>query len=165
MTLAFSQQLNGKSTFFVDRILNGLLYSNIINHNEHHFLKIDYFKKTCFQYAIGSAKFHTIRDNSLKRWKPGTKIHFVINNRTKNRFQFAPIVPVISLQEIQIKYCYNPKTENFDLPFVLIDGREIKGKELTILANNDGFDTVEDFFEYFNTDITKTIIHWTNFKY
>lgn len=110
-------------------------------------------------------KIHTIRQDIKNKWKPGNKIHFVINNRTKNRYQFAPTIVCTSTQQIIIKYFYNGKTEQFDLPTVLIDGKEKKGKQLLELANNDGFDTVEDFFAYFKTDFTGKIIHWTNFKY
>ena len=48
-------------------------------------------------------KKHTIRKDEKDRWKVGNDIHFVINNRTKNRFQFAPITKVKSIQIIKIK--------------------------------------------------------------
>ena len=33
------------------------------------------------------------------------------------------------------------------------------------LAKNDGFESVEDFFAYFNKDFKGKIIHWTDLQY
>src|SRR5699024_11014489 len=49
-------------------------------------------------------KIHTIRHDGKNRWKTGNKIHMVINNRTKDRFQFAPVLECKSVQKIEIKY-------------------------------------------------------------
>jgi hypothetical protein len=34
-----------------------------------------------------------------------------------------------------------------------------------VLARNDGFATVKDFFEWFSEDYTGKIIHWTELRY
>lgn len=117
-------------------------------------------------------KFHTIRPDPHNRWRPGTKIHFVINNRTKDRFQFAPVIEVKSVQEIEITR-HGPLAE---IPMtmkyhrvgmkVVIDGGLVDGYEmLEFLALNDGFNSVEDFLKYFNYDFSGKIIHWTDLKY
>lgn len=36
---------------------------------------------------------------------------------------------------------------------------------LNMLAKNDGFDSVEDFFNWFNKDYKGKIIHWTELRY
>jgi len=36
---------------------------------------------------------------------------------------------------------------------------------LKTLARNDGFESVDDFFKWFNADFQGKIIHWTDFKY
>jgi hypothetical protein len=51
---------------------------------------------------LETPKIHTIRTDYPHKWKSGNKIHFVINNRTKNRFQFAPVIPCTRTQDIQI---------------------------------------------------------------
>src|SRR5699024_2081987 len=57
----------------------------------------------CNPYFDHIPKIHTIRHDEKDRWKPGMKIHPIINNRTKNRFQFAPVVECQSVQKIKIK--------------------------------------------------------------
>ena len=40
-----------------------------------------------------------------------------------------------------------------------------KRKKLDLLAQNDGFETIEEFFAYFNEDFKGKMIHWTDLKY
>lgn len=158
MTLGFSRQINGYPTYFAEKIWAGLMM----------------FDKLCQQpetvKAYGATnlieddwmyKLHTIRQDSKDRWKAGNKIHFVYGNRTKNRWQFAPVIECLATQRIEIKY------EAPMRPIVKIDDRtfdldcyEDKGK-LYQLAVNDGFDSLVEFFDYFNDDFTGKIIHWT----
>lgn len=44
-------------------------------------------------------------------------------------------------------------------------GRSTITKRLIKLATNDGFETVRDFFKWFNSDFEGKIIHWTEFNY
>ncbi|WZL88291.1 hypothetical protein VS868_11860 [Salinimicrobium sp. 3283s] len=108
-----------------------------------------------YGWARNHKKAHTIREDSKDLWKAGRDIHFVINNRTKQRFQFAPVVKCVSVQKVEISFMND----------VLVDGRELSFNEIEVLAKNDGFDSVEDFFSWFNKDFTGKIIHWTNLKY
>lgn len=163
MILAFSTQLNNKPTLFVEKILNSMHYDlklgAVIN---------DYLIAEKHQYdaayklvdAIRSqkAKKHTIRKDTSNRWKAGNDIHFSINVRTKNQFQFAPVVKCVSVQKIEIEY------ENIGV-IVLVDDKPLTTKQVLELAINDGFNSIEEFFEYFNKDFTGKIIHWTNLKY
>ena len=179
MTLAFSTQINGKPIHFVEKIWQGLLIS------ERRF-SWDDFAPYIFdspglgRFVLGEfkPKIHTIRKDLKDRWKEGRDIHMVIHNRTPKRFQFAPVVKCVSTQEIVIKYSptLNRGGRKFDKAIVWIDegaseclwiDDEIKNCALTIeqLAINDGFDSVEAFFEYFSEDFTGKIIHWTNLKY
>lgn len=169
MILPFSTQINGKPNYFVERI--------------HKSLREVYFGKPAL-YAFATETFdllffhkctpklHTIRKDEKNRWKPGTKIDFFINTRKKDMFRFAPVLPVVSVQRISIKHentYTHKKTATIE-----IDGNwfaaynfnknNIYGK-LELLIKNDGFNSVEDFFNYFNEDFDGKIIHWTNFKY
>jgi hypothetical protein len=161
MTLAFSKQLNGKATFFPFKILFGLESKKIISYEDWFSLidKVEFPKKIIFD------KLHTIRHDEKNKWKAVNLIHFVINNRTKHRYQFAPVVKCVSTQNIEITYWYNKKTQLFDLPMVVVDDKELSKKKIFVLARNDGFNSTKEFFLYFNTNFKGKIIHWTNTQY
>lgn len=107
-------------------------------------------------------KIHTIRRDEKGRWEVGNLIHFVINNRTANRLQILPIIKVVAIQEIEI--IYGNLKAGWDRG-VKIDGRFLMDKELKDLAVNDGFASLNEFFDYFNKDFKGKLIHWTNTKY
>jgi hypothetical protein len=92
-------------------------------------------------------------------------IHFVIKNRTPQRYQFAPVLKVRAIQKIEIEWIVGTK------PVVVIDGAHFYNPIVGIdhgmlhLAINDGFDSIEHFFQYFRTDFTGIIIHWTDAFY
>lgn len=151
MTLSFKTQINGVSNYFVEKILSGIEPLSL-RHELPEVVDYNVFTKC-------PAKIHTIREDKKDRWKAGNKIHFVINNRTKNRLQFAPVLPCVSTQKIIIEY------SAFFPPLVAVDGRKLNRWEIKELAINDGFDSVEDFFSWFNEDFTGKIIHWTDCLY
>lgn len=107
-------------------------------------------------------KFHTIRHG--ERFKKGDKLHMVINNRTKNRFQFVPVLEVVSTQEVYMS-CFKQELE------IDIDDRYRYYPDKEKLAINDGFDSYDDFESYFKYIMKETntfsgqIIHWTDLRY
>lgn len=177
MTLAFATHwpknmpahMAGKPTYFVEKIILGLDKHIGTVHTEPYLEK--YQEKTGKPPVNIDGKLHTFREDKNDRWKAGKDIHFAINNRTKNYFQFAPVVPCISTQKVEINHFLGYSQ-------VLIDNK-LYGEifhhglddiyqytdDLEILAKNDGFDSVEDFFAWFNKDWSGKIIHWTNLKY
>jgi hypothetical protein len=170
MILAFSTQMNGKPTFFVEKILTGLLNDYFETDNDK-YIGISEFTSKVDLREVRKPKLHTIREDKNDRWKPGTNIDFFINCRQPNMFRFAPVLPMVSTQEIEIRWIGLSKEMGEMRPWVRIDGKSIytidqidKDKMLQ-LANNDGFDTIEDFFAYFNQDFTGKLIHWTELKY
>lgn len=164
MTLAFSTQLNKVPTYFVAKILKGLELNKLITYKDIlPFYVIDTVDR--YKSLFVKPKIHTIRTDKKERWKSGNLIHFVINNRTPNRYQFAPVLKCVSTQKIKIYYWYNPKTEKFDDPDVYIDDKLLNFPQVEELAINDGFESTKDFFAYFNTGFSGKIIHWTNKKY
>ena len=170
MTLAFSTQLNKIPTYFVEKILSGLHKYSLIPFERFYKLKCNYYSNcTNGDYknlnVIFKPKFHTMRVDEHDRWKVGTLIHFVINNRTTIRYQFAPVLKCISTQKVEIKYFYNKAKDKFSTPVVMIDGKILYKQEVDELAINDGFESTKDFFAYFNTDWSGKLIHWTNKKY
>lgn len=158
MTLGFSTQINKKPNHFVAKIWRSFLHGVEMNGKEFK----DYFEILTSEYKIFidqvKPKLHTIREDAHDRWKAGNDIHFVINNRTPERFQFAPVVKCISTQSIKIKHTAAGI-------FVIVDNKILNHSETETLAINDGFETLEDFFKYFNKSFSGKIIHWTDKKY
>lgn len=173
----------GKLTLFPDKILESL--KEVVD-----FYYYDYH---CGELPLGikpwddipdveviKPKIHTIRPGG--RWKPGIMIDFFFWTGKPYRSphcKFAPRVPVKSVQSIGI-YWSEKKFENGSIlkrvevgidDYTLEDAVWIDGKLqhyaywFEKLAENDGFDSIEDFFAWFNEDFTGKIIHWTDFKY
>lgn len=160
MILGFKTQINGKENLFVEKIIKGLVQKELIT--------IDSGRASGKLMASElNPKLHTIRDDSKNRWKAGTKIDFFINCRKADMTRFAPILPVVSIQDIMITRNKHGKA------MVFIDGKIFYMQDWSVeqkykmlhFAHNDGFDTTEEFFEYFDTDFNGKIIHWTNLKY
>lgn len=168
MILPFSTQLNGKPTYFVEKILRGIL-------NEHSHKGLDLAE---FIYQSGETlkyqnvddiftvienkvkpKLHTIREDSKDRWKAGTKIDFFINCRQPSMFRFAPVLPVVSVQEIEFREL------DKDHYIIVVDGRTLGGNDIRKLSINDGFDCEKDFLEYFPVGFKGKLIHWTDLRY
>ena len=162
MILPFSTQINGKPTYFVERIHKCFSLKEInmiagLDPSIHYPKDYNFVAKDKLP-----AKLHTIREDKKERWKPGTKIDFFINCRQKDMFRFAPRIPVVSTQTIEII------ADNFEFMNdyqIKIDGKLLSFDEQLELALNDGFDCLLHFFLYFNTDFTGKLIHWTDLKY
>lgn len=164
--------LAGQNTLFPLKVLRCL--ENEYSGKMHAFKMRTFFSYSRYEgftqevYQKILPKFHTIREDKGNRWKAERDIQLVINNRTKNRYQFAPVIPCVSVQPIKIEY--DPKDPVFPNVNVLVSTGNNSYKllgiySITQLALNDGFDTVEDFFAWFNKDCTAKIIHWTNLRY
>jgi hypothetical protein len=100
MILGFSTQLNGKPTYFVEKIHSGLLQNDLLQGfdlGDNHEFDLD---KLC----SCKPKLHTLRDDPKDCWHAGIMIDFFINVRTKKMFRFAPVLPVVSTQKIFITY-------------------------------------------------------------
>lgn len=191
MTVTFSTKwgknmgdLAGQPNYFVQKIWRGLITESDFDYCDMYESEMEHLKKFGRYWDghmdIPTPKLHTIRQDPHDRWKPGANIHFVINNRTKDRFQFAPIIQVKSIQRLEIRY--TKSSLGNPLVYVGIESKKNNGYMLCFdtynperkessfghidkLASNDGFDSIEDFFKFFNTDFTGKIIHWTPLLY
>jgi len=163
MILPFSAQINGKPTYFVEKIWEGIFKGIPI-----HYEGLEIGKKALPKdYIINTnkPKLHTIRDDANDRWRKDVMIDFYINCRQKNMFQFAPRLPCVSTQEVFMTYAFNGIIE------ISVDDTYINDR--LAFAQNDGFDTWEDFFNYFYPKIKANpdlfykgkIIHWTELRY
>lgn len=192
MILSFKTKINGKPSYFPEKIITGLLQYDFISFDRAKELfqpqiltKIipeayqtnEIKSAKVFNIGFDNTKFynpkiHTIRKDDKNRWKAGTTIDFFINARQKDMFRFAPKIPVVSVQKIEIVYSeFQENGKLFKLPAVWIDGKlhydfigSLK-ENMRSIAINDGFENIEDFFAYFNEDFEGKIIHWTDFKY
>ena len=180
MILPFSTKLNGKPTYFVEKIHKSFRIKEVnlkaaIDPTIHYTKDYNFVAKDKL-----AAKIHTIREDKNDRWKPGTMIDFFINTRTKDMFRFAPRIPVVSVQKFEIKWglCKTIATifiddvdyatfKNYNDGFGYRDlyyPNSIPARGFSFIGN-DGFDSKEDFLTYFNQDFTGKIIHWTDKKY
>ncbi len=165
-TLPFSTKFkDGTPTFFIIKIWESLALKNDFNSSEFIHYRDAYKLKFGHPWSIlfksYHPKHHTIRQDEKNLWVPGRKIHMVVFNRTKNRFQFAPVLEVKSVQKIEIIRTSDYLNETI----VKVDNRQLQQKEVQLLAWNDGFDNLIDFWLWFSGGFTGKIIHWTNLKY
>lgn len=159
MILPFSTQLNGKLTYFVERIHKSFSLKEVymkagLDPNIHYPPNYNFVAKDKLP-----PKLHTIREDKNDRWKAGTKIDFFINCRQPTMFRFAPVLPVVSVQEIEFREL------NKDHYIIVVDGRTLGGNDIRKLSINDGFDCEKDFLEYFPVGFKGKLIHWTDLKY
>lgn len=171
MILPFSTQLNGKPTYFVERIHAGLIAHSKIPTDA--ILEFAHPEFNVDALAEKHMKIHTIRDDKSDRWKQDVLIDFFINTRKPNMTRFAPKIHCKGTQTIEITFLNEEiptftgevsklaKTRYNEVD-VCVDGNVMSIKDIKELSENDGFDTVEDFFNYFNKDFTGKIIHWSD---
>ena len=141
MNLAFSTILNNKPTYFVEKILKSISTYYFKHQNCYVDLE-EYFDKYTIQDNVLKCylepKIHTIRRDDNDRWKRDNKIHFVINPRTKDRVQFAPIMFVKSIQTIEIVYYTDREVLINDLPpkiaIVIDDEKRLTDDEILKLS-------------------------------
>lgn len=156
MVLGFKTEINGKHTFFVQKILSS------------------------FGGGIFKPKLHTIRKGN--RWKAGKTIHFATGQRTKN-YQCFHVAKCVSVQSIEIIDCDNipPSQYNnqvhvvsrefggvyfYNAFMIKVDGRALTVDEIITLAHNDGFDSTKGFYEWFEfKEFSGQLIHWTDLRY
>jgi hypothetical protein len=117
-----------------------------------------------FQCNGHRAKYHSIRKG--ERWAPGMFIHLAYGVRTKKYecFQLATVKTVqriiISARDKKILTARRGIDNNYIIHF-----RKLKEFEIENLAVNDGFDSVTDFWKWFDQDMSGQIISWTGKLY
>jgi uncharacterized protein YqfB (UPF0267 family) len=117
------------------------------------------FKEQFVRPILAKTKKHTIREDSHSRWKTGMKMHMATGVRTKKYHQFNEET-VKSIQEIEII-----TFEFAEETIVRIDGQSLRTKEIRQLAQNDGFESLFDFYVWFINGFRGKIIHWTDLRY
>lgn len=132
------------------------------------------FKEQFVEPILDDLKNHTIREDATNRWKVGMTMHMATGVRTKKYKQFAEKI-CTGIQKIEIKW-KNPPPDYSHLGRsvkVFIDDINVSDKWfedtdemiVEVLAKNDGFNDLVDFFGWFSEDFTGKLIHWTDLKY
>jgi hypothetical protein len=173
MTLNFATHFNdGQPTYFMWQIINSLIVEEIVLEDDIEPYLLEYERRFGNDYIPHEyfTKIHTIREDKADRWKPGMNIHFTIGNRTPERFQFAPVIPVISTQKIVITKSKLPvlgDNSPTEVASIQIDGKDIDDYEASIIASFDGFGLDDDrFWDFWPSGrFEGKIIHWTYLKY
>lgn len=98
-------------------------------------------------------KLHTIREDKTNRWKVGRTIQFWRGNPRNINAKIKPYQfgtgKVMVIQRITLL----PNREA-----ILIDGKEISRSEVVKLVKRDGFDSVVQFFEWFDQPFSGKLI-------
>lgn len=118
------------------------------------------FKEQFVEPILKGTKIHTIREDASDRWHEGRIIHFDTNVRTPDQYRFKEDV-CKGVQEISFDY----KDEKLVVPIIRIDGKRLGHLDAMFLAQNDGFKSVHDLINWFDSDFKGKIIHWTDFRY
>lgn len=118
---------------------------------------------------LAGIKKHTIRQDIHDRWHAGMKMHQSTGVRTK-QYKLIRIDMCTGTQKIEIKWLDISKDAR--RASIYVDSRcvgtytnKYASGLLNMLAKNDGFESVEEFFNWFNQDYSGKIIHWTDFRY
>ena len=116
------------------------------------------FKKRFVEPILNGTKIHTIREDKRNRWKVGNKIHFATGVRTKSYNQFAEG----EVSEIfHIRVYYYPEGPAVDIyPWDCSSLLCLTEDQVEELAKNDGFNSTEDFFDWFDKDFEGKLICW-----
>lgn len=113
------------------------------------------FKRQFVPKIVDATKIHTLRDDPHRRWRAGRKMHMATGVRTPHYHCFKE-AHCTAVQEVYI----DPPSGK-----VFVEGRELSPGTLQKFAQNDGFDTLEAFWQWFNEPTHKRLIHWTDLRY
>lgn len=146
MNLSFTAEIDGKPSFFKEKILLSLGTVGLPDLNP---------------------KLHTIRrtraeatgDPKAPEWQQGMVIDFCISTAAGQEIPFGPKIRCTGIQNICICAIGN------SLPEIHIDGHELDVVQIRELAVNDGFENLEDFLNYFQGNFSGLLIHWTKKRY
>jgi len=114
-------------------------------------------------------KKHTIRADAYDRWDEGRKIQHAHGVRTKQYDHFKDD-ECTGTQRI---YIGKTNTKNLNSFWryngykysVIVDKKRLTLAGMVELAYRDGFDSLDDFLQWFQNGFKGKIIHWTPLRY
>jgi len=118
------------------------------------------FKPQFVPKILAGTKVHTLREDKTNRWKTGRKMHMYTGRYTATDRQFIKEAECVSVQMVildpELKVIYVEAKPSYKV---------LDFDEALEFARNDGFDTLEDFWQWFTTPQTLKLIHWTDKLY
>lgn len=129
------------------------------------------FKPQFVTPILNGTKIHTIREDKHNRWKPGKLMHMATGVRTKNYNCFCKTY-LVNVKKISIKWQGTTITIKIDDSIKVNfntatnwSNHSNNGYDFLLqLAKNDGFEGIEDFIQWFNTDFEGKILQWIGFN-
>lgn len=192
MNLAFSKYfppvkktIGGIETRFTERIWAGLVHFNLVSYADFELwterlfqdenIDFDYLNELIHNQDY-KGKVHTIRRDKLDKWSDLETIHLTLLNKFSKRYKIAPGIKCQGKQAIEFKYYEDEngkvcKVSIESVPFGCViwnngfEHEPIITGHLQELAENDGFNNVDELFSYFDQDFKGYLIHWTPYKY
>jgi hypothetical protein len=159
----------GEKTHFIEKLWRMALNESLFTQSDLYEFGRKYFAQCGFEFENPMhyhPKLHTIRGFS-DRYKVGQMQQpFIWTGKPYKEpiFRFTPLLPLVSKQKIEIIWLKRKHVIGRK-PFVVIDGRLKYPDKLRIIAQNDGFINVDDFFRWFNKDFEGEIRHYTDLIY
>lgn len=111
------------------------------------------------QKILDGRKVHTVRIDANNRWKPGKIINFALGVRTKKYKEFA-LGRCTGVSLIII----NPELQRVEIDNAQGYKCVFRGAGVLDFAKNDGFDSLEDFWKWFNKPFAGKLIFWELFE-
>lgn len=110
------------------------------------------YKKEMERALANGVKLHTIRQKPIA---VGTMMNHIVYPYHKARrcvlSNFCKSTQMITIE---------PSSRT-----IKVDGRELSKVDIERVSINDGFETMDDFWTFFNEPYQGMIIHWTDTKY
>lgn len=128
------------------------------------------FKERFKQPILEGKKIHSIREDAHDRWKAGNLIHAATGVRTSKYDCFLTGV-CVSVQYVFMTYYFGRLEVSIGSdPYC---DQYLHHPAIEQLAKNDGFESYQDFADWFiplieasaDNRFSGKIIHWTDFKY
>lgn len=129
------------------------------------------YKPQFVPLILSGHKIHTIREDACNRWRAGRVMHMATGLRTREYKQFYQDT-CKGTQQIEIRYnkgggvnvFIDEQFFHYQTTWGLPWTENTKAK-MRMLAVNDGFTTIAEFFAWFNRNYKGKIIHWTPLVY
>ena len=110
------------------------------------------YKKEMERALASGVKLHTIRQKPIA---VGTMMnHIVYPYHKERRCVLSNLCTATQMITIE------PSSRT-----IKVDGRELSKVDIERVSINDGFETMDDFWTFFNEPYQGMIIHWTDTKY
>lgn len=170
--LEFTFEIEGVKTRFAEKVFRCLHYGTALNKAIHGLILNEGFDLNNLDNY--TPKLHTIRRDKEDVLHPGLEVELVFRSKGREHMKFGALTKIESTQNFIVKYL---RKRGETKAQIFVDGVligetiwvhcQLKNCSSTLeaLIRNDGFDSVNSFFEWFSEDFSGKIIHWTGLKY